>query len=89
LDSLKGLFNLMQSNPNLTVKNRRRRRVSTGQKLAILQPWPAGTPVVELCRPHSLNANAINRWKQPLDPGLRDQGDLIPKSRWVAAPAQA
>jgi len=70
----------MQMNPDSPVQ-RGRRRVSTEQKLAILQQWQAGTPVVELCRTHSLKANALYRWKKQLDQGLRDHGELIPKSR--------
>ena len=71
----------MQMNQNPTVKRGRRSRVSSEQKLSILQQWQAGTPVVELCRTHSLKANAIYRWKRQLDHGLRDHGELIPKSR--------
>jgi transposase-like protein len=75
----------MQMNQNPTVKSGRRSRVSTEQKLAILQQWQAGTPVVELCRTHSLKANAIYRWKKQLDHGLRDHGEIIPKSRLLPA----
>jgi transposase-like protein len=48
----------MQLNQSPTVKSGRRSRVSTEQKLAILQQWQAGTSVVELCRTHSLKAKA-------------------------------
>jgi transposase len=68
-------------NPDPPVQRGRRTRVSTEQKLAILQQWQAGTPVVELCRTHGLKANALYRWKKQLDHGLRDHGELIPKSR--------
>jgi transposase-like protein len=71
----------MQTNPNPPVKRGRPHRISNEQKLAILQQWQAGTPVVELCRTHRLAANTIYRWKRRLDHGLRDQGELIPKSR--------
>ena len=71
----------MQMNPNPPGKSGRRSRVSTQPKLSILQQWQAGTPVAELCRTHSLKANAIYRWKKQLDHGLRDHGELIPKSR--------
>jgi transposase-like protein len=71
----------MQMTQNSPIKSGRRRRVSTDQKLAILQQWQAGTPVVELCRTHSLKASAIYRWKKQLDHSLRDHGQLIPKSR--------
>jgi hypothetical protein len=39
----------MQMNPDPAVQRGRRSRVSTEQKLAILQQWQAGTPVAELC----------------------------------------
>ena len=71
----------MQMNPDPPVQRGRRSRISTEQKLAILQQWQAGTPVVELCRTHSLKASAIYRWKKQLDHGLRDHGELVPKSR--------
>jgi len=71
----------MQMNQNLSVKRGRRNRVSSEQKLAILQQWQAGTPVVELCRIPSVKANAIYHWKNELDHGLRDHGELIAKSR--------
>jgi len=57
----------MQMNPNPPVKSGRRSRVSTEQKLSVLQQWQAGTPVAELCRLHGLKANAIYRWKKQLD----------------------
>ena len=72
----------MNSDPN--GQSGRRSRVSTEQKLAILQQWQAGTPVVELCRLHGLKAGALYRWKKQLDQCLRDHGELIPKSRLLA-----
>ena len=68
-------------NPDPPVQRGRRTRVSTEQKLAILQQWQAGTPALELCRTHGLKANALYRWKKQLDHGLGDHGELIPKSR--------
>ena len=78
---MKGLFRLMQMDTEPTKTSGRNSRVSTEQKLAILQQWQAGTPVVELCRLHGLKAGALYRWKKQLDQGLRDHGELIPKSR--------
>ena len=63
------------------VKAGRRKRIPSEQKLAILQQWQGGTPIAELCRTHNLKAGAIYRWKSQLDRGLRDHGELIPKSR--------
>ena len=71
----------MQMIQDPPVKAGRRERVSAEQKLAILQQWQAGTPVTELCRLHGLKANALYRWKKQLDHGLRDHGELVPKSR--------
>jgi hypothetical protein len=51
-------------NPDPPVQRGRRSCVSTEQKLATLQQWQAGMPVVELCRTRSLKANAIYRWKK-------------------------
>jgi transposase-like protein len=42
--------------------------------------------VAELCRTHRLKANAIYRWKQQLDRGLSDHGELIPQSRLLPFP---
>jgi len=71
----------MQMNPNPTVSSGKRHRFSTEQKLSFLQEWQAGTPLAELCRLHGLKANALYRWKKQLDQGLRDHGELVPKSR--------
>ena len=76
----------MQMNPDPPVKRGRRSRVSTEQKLAVLQQWQAGTPVAELCRTHRLKANVIYRWKQQLDRGLSDHGELILQSRLLPLP---
>ena len=74
----------MQMAQNSPAKTGRRTRVAAEQKLAILQQWQAGTPVAELCRTHNLKAAAIYRWKQQLDHGLRDHGELVPKSRLLS-----
>lgn len=71
----------MQMTQTSPTKTARRKRMAAEQKLAILQQWQAGTPVTELCRIHNLKAAAIYRWKKQLDHGLRDHGELIPKSR--------
>jgi putative transposase len=74
----------MQLNPDPSAKSGRRSRVSIEQNLAILQQGQAGTPGVELCRLHGLKAGALYRWKKQLDQGLRDHGELIPKSRLLS-----
>jgi transposase-like protein len=57
----------MQMNPNPPAKSGWRSRFSTEQKLALLQQWQSGTPMAELCRAHSLTANALSCWKKRLD----------------------
>jgi transposase-like protein len=49
-------------------------------KLALLQQWQQGTPVEELCRRHGLRAARVYSWKRAMERGLKDQGELIPKS---------
>lgn len=51
------------------------------QKLALLQEWQQGTPVEELCRRHGLRAARIYSWKRTMERGLKDHGELIPKSQ--------
>ena len=63
------------------VQKNGKRRWSTEQKVAILQEWQGGIPVEELCRRYSLNAGQIYKWKSALDRGLKDQGQLVPKSQ--------
>ena len=54
------------------------------QKLALLQEWQQGTPVEELCRRHALRAARIHSWKRAMKRGLKEQGELIPKSQVAA-----
>ena len=66
----------------LPVQNGRKRgRWSAEQKLAVLQEWHQGIPAEEVCRRYGLNASQLHRWKQAMDRGLKDQGELIPKSQ--------
>ena len=69
----------------LPVQNGRKRgRWSAEKKLAVLQEWQQGVPAEEVCRRHGLNANPLYRGKQAMDRGLKDQGELIPKSQVAA-----
>lgn len=61
-----------------------RRVFTTEQKLAILQQWHEGTPVVHICRQHALNTKVFYRWKKPLDKGLSDRPtETVPKAKVV------
>jgi transposase len=63
---------------------RKRGRWSAERKLAVLQEWHQGMPAEEVCRRHGLNASQLHRWKQAMDRGLKDQGELIPRSQVIA-----
>ena len=59
----------------------RRRRWSSEQKLTVLQEWQTGVPVEEICRKYAVNAAQMYRWKRSLDQGLKEPGELGPKSQ--------
>ena len=58
----------------------RKRRWPAEQKLAVLQEWKNGAPLEEVCRRYALNAAQMYRWKRSLDQGLKEPGELVPKS---------
>ncbi len=59
----------------------RRGRWPSEQKLAMLQEWRSGVPLEEVCRKYGVNAALLYRWKRSLDQGLKESGELIPKSQ--------
>jgi transposase-like protein len=59
----------------------RKRRWPAEQKLAILQEWKNGVPLEEVCRKYAVNAAQIYSWKRRLDQGLKESGELVPKSQ--------
>lgn len=60
---------------------RRKRRWPAEQKLAVLQEWKNGISLEEVCRKYSVNAAQMYRWKRSLDQGLKESGELVPKSQ--------
>ncbi len=58
-----------------------RRRWNAEQKLAVLQEWKNGVPLEEVCRKYAMNAAQLYRWKRSLDQGLKEPGELVPKSQ--------
>ncbi len=62
----------------------RKRRMPAEQKLAILQEWKNGVPLEEVCRKYGLNAAQMYRWKRSLDQGLKESGEMVPKSQLLA-----
>ncbi len=60
---------------------RGRRRWSSEQKLAVLQEWQTGIPLEEICRKYAVNAAWMYSWKRSLAQGLKESGDMVPKSQ--------
>ena len=58
----------------------RRRQWSAEQKLTVLQEWQTGIPLEEICRKYAVNAAQMYRWKRSLDQGLKESGEMVPKS---------
>ena len=61
----------------------RKRRWPAEQKLAVLQEWKNGAPLEEVCRRYALNAAQMYRWKRSLEQGLKESGEMVPKSQVV------
>jgi transposase-like protein len=59
----------------------RKRRWPAEQKLAILQEWQNGVPLEEVCRKYAINVAQMYSWKRRLDQGLKESGELVPKSQ--------
>src|SRR3989442_12167702 len=61
----------------------RKRRWPAEQKLAVLQEWKNGVPREEICRKYAVNAAQMYRWKRSLDQGLKESGEMVPKSQML------
>ena len=61
----------------------RKRRWPAEQKLAVLQEWKNGAPLEEVYRRYALNAAQMYRWKRSLEQGLKESGEMVPKSQVV------
>ena len=61
----------------------RKRRWPAEQKLAGLQEWKNGGPLEEVCRKYALNAAQMYRWKRSLEQGLKESGEMAPRSQVV------
>jgi len=59
----------------------RRGRWPSETKLAALQEWRSGLPVEEVSRRFGMSAALLYRWKRSVDQGLKETGDLIPRSQ--------
>ena len=56
----------------------------TEVKLAALQEWRSGLPVEEVCRKFGMSAALLYRWKRTVEQGLKESGELVPRSRVAA-----
>ena len=68
------------------VQTGRGRRWSAEQKLIVLQEWQTGISLEEICRKYAMNAAQMYRWKRSLDQGLKEPGELVPKSQVLGLP---
>jgi len=46
----------------------------------VLQEWQAGVRLEEICRKYAVNAVQMYRWRHSRDQGLKEPGELVPKS---------
>ena len=63
-----------------TVQRRPKRYWTAEKKLEILEEWRNGIPTEELCRRYGVAASQISKWKGDLERGLKERGEMVPKS---------
>ena len=64
-----------------TVQRRPKRYWTAEKKLGILEEWRNGIPTEELCRRYGIAASQISKWKRDLEQGLKERGEMVPKSQ--------
>ena len=47
----------------------------------MLQECKTGVPLEEVCRKYGVNASQMYRLKRSLDQGLKESGEMVPKSQ--------
>ena len=57
-----------------------KRRWTAEKKLEIMEQWRNGLPVEELSRRYGVAASQLYKWKRDLEQGLKDRGEMVPKS---------
>ncbi len=62
----------------------RRGRWPTETKPAALQEWRSGLPVEEVCRKFGMSAALLYRWRHTVERGLKETGELVPRSQVAA-----
>jgi transposase len=61
-----------------------KRRWSAEKKLEIMEQWRNGLPVEELSRRYGVASSQLYKWKRDLEQGLKDRGEMVPKSQVIA-----
>lgn len=70
----------MEANQTI-VQKQGKRRWSAEKKLEIMEQWRNGLPVEELSRRYSVSSAQLYKWKRDLEQGLKDRGEMVPKSQ--------
>ena len=55
---------------------------SPEKKMAVLQEWPEGVPLEEVCRTHGVHASQVYKWKRALIGGYRTAAPSSQRARW-------
>ena len=63
------------------VQKRTKRYWTAEKKLPILEEWRNGVPLEELSRRHGIAASQLYKWRRDLEQGLKDRGEMVPKSQ--------
>ena len=58
-----------------------KRRWTPEKKLEIMEQWRNGLPVEELSRRYGVASSQLYKWKRDLEQGLKDRGEMVPKSQ--------
>ncbi len=68
----------------MPIQKNGKRRWTPEKKLPILEEWRKGTPLVELSRRHGISAAQMYQWRRDLEQGLKERGEMVPKSQIAA-----
>jgi len=67
----------------MPVQRNGKRRWTPEKKLPLLEEWRNGAPLTELCRRHGISAAQMYKWRRDLEQGLKERGEMVPKSQLV------
>ena len=63
------------------VQKEGRRRWTPERKLEMMEQWRNGLPLEELSRRYGVAASQMYKWRKDLELGLKDRGEMVPKSQ--------